>query len=336
MLLAGVLAALALTDTIAKWHIVVVAVVGGIVNALDMPARHAFVVEMVQEKEDLASAIALNSTLFNGARLIGPSLAGFLVAAWSEGGCFLINAISFLAVLAALTAMRVSPRPIDDGHESLWASLRDGMQYVRGSAPIKAALLTLAAISLIGLPYAVLMPMFARDVLHGGPHTLGLLVSASAAGSVLGAIYLASRHTVVGLERGIPVALAAFSLSALVFASSRDLWLSVAVLVGAGGGLMVVFASCNTLVQTVVDDDKRGRVMSLYTLSFAGTSPFGALLVGARAGRFGAPTTVIACGVACLLTAVFYAAALPRLGAALRPVYDGLQTHAPTEERPDE
>jgi MFS family permease len=329
---AAVLAALALSGTIEVWHVMVMAAFLGSVNALDMPARHAFVIQMVETKDDLPSGIALNSSMFNVARLIGPCVAGVIVAVWSEGGCFLLNAISYVAVLAALGAMRVSDEARGDGGADLWAGLKSGICYVAGSAPIRAVLLLLAAFSLMGLPYAILLPVFARDVLGGGPHTLGFLVSATGAGSIVGATYVASRRDAAGLQRLIPAGLALFGLSIALFAASPTLVPAMVALLCAGCGALIVFPSCNTLIQTVVDDTKRGRVMSLYTLAFMGMSPFGALLVGTLADHLGAPRTVAIYGVCCLALAGLYSLRVPSLTAALTPV-PALQEVAETGER---
>ena len=321
MLQAATVAALALTGLIQVWHVIGLAVFLGAVNAFDMPTRHTFLVQIVEDREDLPSGIALHSSIFNGARLVGPSIAGLIVAAWGEGACFLLNAVSYLGVLAALVAMRLPPRETEETHPSVLAGLADGVQYVLRTRPIKAVLLLIAAISFVGLPYAVLMPVFARDVLRGGAQTFGFLVASSAAGSILGAIYVASRRNALGLERVIPVGLTAFALAVIGFSASRALWLSMPMLVCSGCGMMVLFASSNTLIQTIVDDARRGRVMSLYTLSFVGTGPFGALLAGGLAERLGAPTTAAIFGVACLGAVGLYLLRLPSLSAALRPIH---------------
>ena len=335
MVQAAAVATLALTGLIHVWHIVVLAVFLGSVNAFDMPTRHTFLVQMVDDRNDLPSGIALHSTMFNAARLIGPSVAGVIVAAWNEGGCFLINAVSYIAVLAALFAMRVPAKPADEAQPSVFEGLVDGVRYVLQTTPIKAILLLVAMVSFVGLPYAVLMPVFARDVLHGGARTFGFLVASSAAGSIVGAAYLASRRTAVGLEKLIPIGLSASGLAIIGFASSRALWLSMPMLICAGCGMMIVFASCNTLVQTVVEDSKRGRVMSLYTLSFMGTGPFGVLLAGALAHKIGAPTTVAIYGAACLLAMGLYLLRLPSLTAALHPIHVRLGLVSQTVDPPN-
>lgn len=321
MLQAAILAALALPEIIQVWHVIVLAMFLGVVNALDMPTRQAFVIQMVGDRNDLASGIALNSSIFNAARLVGPSVAGLIVAAWNEGVCFLVNAISYVAVLAALYAMRVPARNAATAAESIAAQLREGISYVVRNAPIRAMLALIATVSLLGMPYAVLMPIFARDVLDGGPRTFGFLVASSAAGSVLGAAYVASRRNAIGLEKAIPVGLTIFSVALLGFAFSRVMWLAMPLLVCAGCGMMVVFACSNTLVQTVVDDDRRGRVMSLYTLAFVGMGPFGVLLAGTLAQHLGAPLTVGLYGLACLAAVAIYIMYLPSLSAALRPIH---------------
>jgi len=224
-------------------------------------------------------------------------------------------------VLAALLAIRVPKRQLGEAHPSVFEGLKDGVQYVMRTAPIKAVLALIATLSFVGMPYQVLMPVFARDVLHGGAHTFGFLVASSAAGSIVGAIYLASRRSALGLEKVIPVGLATFALAVIGFASSRALWLSMPLLMCAGGGMMVVFASSNTLIQTVVDDSRRGRVMSLYTLSFMGMSPFGVLVAGTLAQHLGAPTTVTLYGVACLGAVGLYLLRLRSLSAALHPIH---------------
>jgi len=322
---ATILAVLALSHHIAIWQIVVLAAFLGTVNALDMPTRQAFVIEMVEDKADLPSGIALNSSVFNAARLVGPSIAGVIVALWGEGVCFLLNAISYLAVLAALLAMRVPNRPHAVAHPPFVEGLRDGIRYVLECKPIKAVLVLLAVFNIVGMPYAVLIPVFAGKVLHGGSHTYGFLVAASAAGSLTGAAFLASRRTALGLERLVTIGLTVFALSILGFSASEFLWLSMPLLVLSGFGGMVVFASCNTLVQTIVEDSKRGRVMSLYTLSFMGVAPFGTLLAGALARSIEAPPTVALYGVACLGATALYALRLPSLTAALG------RLHAPPE-----
>src|SRR3954452_1425356 len=315
------LAALALTGTVDIWHIVALMLLQGVVNALDMPARQAFLVEMVDQRDDLPNAIALNSSMVNAARLLGPSVAGLIIAAVGEGYCFLIDGISYLAVIASLAAMQVTKKPRHAGKRSAFAEMREGWQYVSQSLPIRSILLLLALVSLLGMPYTVLMPVFAARVLHGGPHTLGYLMGAIGVGALAGALLLAARRTVLGLGRVIPLSAAIFGGALIAFGLSHLFWLSAILLLAAGFGMMRQMAASNTLLQTIVEDEKRGRVMSFYAMAFAGMSPFGSLLAGILAQRFGAPGTVIASGVFCIVCAAVFARQLPRLRQVIRPIY---------------
>jgi len=322
MVQALLLAALVLHGTASVGHVMALSVFLGLVNGVDVPTRQAFLVEMVTGRDDLANAIALNSSVFNAARLVGPAVAGFMIALVGEGVVFLLNGLSYVAVIAALYAMRLGPRPRAVGPlEPLPRRLAEGFRYAFGFPPIRALLLLVAVVSLMGVPFSVLMPVFATEVLHGGPRTLGLLMAASGVGALTGALYLAGRATVRGLGQVILVCVVLFGISLLGFALSRRLWLSMAALLGAGLGLMVQMASSNTILQTIVDDDKRGRVMSFYSMAFMGMVPFGSLLAGLLASRIGAPATVASGGVACLLAAAFFALALPGLRAQVRPIY---------------
>jgi len=322
MLQALALAILVLTGRATMVEIMGLSLFIGFVNAVDMPARQSFVIEMVQGGEDLPNAIALNSSIFNVARLVGPSVAGVLIALVGEGPVFLLNALSYVAVIGALLAIRVPPRPPSPAAATdVWAYLQEGLRYVVRSSPIRAALLLLGLASLVGAPFSVLMPMFAADVLHGGAHTLGLLVASTGVGALAGALYLASRRSVRGLGTIIVRALTAFGLSLVALAFARREWAAVPILAVAGFGMMVHMASTNTIVQTIVDQDKRGRVMSLYALAFLGTTPVGSLLAGTLAGRIGAPWTVAIGGGLCLAGAALFARALPSLRAQVRPIY---------------
>lgn len=321
MLQSALLAGFALTGTITVWHILALSAFQGLINAFDTPARQAFVVEMVDQREDLANAIALNSTMVNAARLLGPSIAGVLVAAVGEGYCFAVDAVSYLAVIASLLAMRLRARERRQDGSRLGAALLEGMRYVAASAPIRSILLLLALVSLTGIPYAVLMPVFASRVLGGGPHTLGLLMAASGAGAVAGALWLASRRSVLGLGRTLTIAATLFGAGLVAFSFSRWLWLSMIALAIAGGGMMIQMAASNTLLQTIVDEDKRGRVMSFYTMAFFGMAPFGSLLAGWLGDRIGATATVRWGGVATVLGAALFARKLPELRRLLRPLY---------------
>ena len=333
---AFLLAVLTLTGTVAVWHIIVLGLLLGLVNAFDIPIRQSFVVEMLESREDLPNAIALNSFLVNGARLIGPAMAGVVIAWVGEGTCFLINGLSFLAVIAALAMMKVAPHPRQVHKGNMLADLKEGVAYVYHFAPIRAILLLLAVISLLGMPYIVLMPVFADEVLHGGPGTLGVLMGATGVGAIMGALFLASRPSIRGLGRLIAIAAGLFGAGLIAFSFSHVLWLSLALLVIVGFGGMVQMASSNTLIQTIVDDDKRGRVMSLYTMSFMGMGPFGALLAGWLASLFGAPMALVLGGAGCMLMAGIFASQLPRLRRGLHPVYVRLQIIPAPSPQPSE
>lgn len=318
MLQAFILALLVLTGNVTVWHIIPLSVFLGLINAFDIPARQSFVVEIIENREDLGNAIALNSSMFNGARLLGPSIAGMLIATVGEGICFLLNGISYLAVIAALLAMRVTPKKVEIKKAHILHGLKEGFSYAFGFAPIRYILLLLSLISLVGMPYAVLMPIFAKEILHGGAHTLGFLVGFSGTGALVGALFLASRKSAGGLVKNIPLATGIFGVGLIVFSQSRVLWLSLLLMLITGFGMMVQMASCNTLIQTVVDDDKRGRVMSFYTMAFMGMAPFGSLLAGVLASKIGAPNTLLIGGIATILGAIVFAVRLPFLEEALR------------------
>lgn len=324
MLQAIVLTVLVMTGLIQIWQIVVLSVILGIINAFDMPIRQAFMVQMIDDKRDLGNAIALNSSMVNGARLIGPSAAGLLIAAVGEGLCFLINALTYLAVILSLLLMRIARSELQRRASKGWHQLKEGVRYASGFEPIRAILLMLALMSLMGMPYGMLMPVFAKDILHGGPDTLGFLMGASGIGALTGAIYLAARKSVLGLGKLIPLAASTFGLALIAFSFSRYLWLSLVLMLFAGAGMMVQLASSNTLLQTMVPDDKRGRVMSLYTMSFMGIMPVGSLIAGTVANHIGAPWTVLGGGSFCIIGAVFFARRLPVLREKARPVYAGL------------
>ena len=316
------LAVLALTGYIQIWHVIALSIFQGLINAFDMPARQSFVVEMVEKREDLPNAIALNSSLVNAARLLGPSIAGVVIAAVGEGWCFFIDGVSYIAVIASLLAMKAAPTAIKAIKKAnVLQQFREGWDYVYGFPPISKILLLLAFVSLVGMPYSVLMPIFATDVLHGGPHTLGFLMGASGVGALCGAVFLASRKSVVGLGRYIPRMAAVFGIGLIGFSISRLEWLSMILMVVTGLGFMVQMATSNTIIQTIVDEDKRGRVMSFYTMAFMGTAPFGSLLAGSLAAQIGAPNTLLIGGICCVLGAVWFQRALPRLRQFVRPIY---------------
>ena len=319
MIQAFTLAALVLTNTITVWAIIVLSLFLGTVNSVDMPARQTFVLEMVDRKEDLGNAIALNSSLFNATRLIGPSIGGILIAAVGEGMCFLINGVSFLSVIFCLLAMRIPP-PVKEEIRArrILEELKEGFSYAFGFAPIRYLILLLALISLVGMPYIVLMPIFAKDILQGGASTLGFLMAASGIGALIGTIYLASRKSVRGLGRMVVVAAAIFGSGLILFSFSRVLTLSLFLMMMTGFGMIVQMASTSTILQSIADDDKRGRVMSFYAMSFAGIAPFGSLLAGTVASHIGAPYTLLIGGTLCIAASIF---AFTRLGSLRGDVY---------------
>ena len=314
------LAALALTNRITVNDIIWLNLFQGAINAFDMPARQAFVPEMVEDRNDLANAIALNSSLINGSRLIGPSIAGLIIAATNEGYCFLIDGVSYIAVIASLIAMKVARRERRP-KQQLRTELSEGWSYSWRFAPVRSILLLLALVSLVGMPYTVLMPMFAGAILHGGPNTLGFLMAATGVGALLGAIMLAARRTVIGLGRLIPIATTAFGAGLIAFAASRFFWFSMLLLFVTGYGMMQQMAASNTILQTIVPDEKRGRVMSFYSIAFQGIAPFGSLFAGLIANRFGAPLTLASGGALCLFAAGWFARQLPAIREVVRPIY---------------
>ena len=321
MLQSLALAILALTGVITVTHVLLLQLAQGMINAFDTPARQSFVVDMIEDRAHLPNAIALNSSMVNGSRIIGPSIGGVLIAAFGEGWCFMIDAISYLAVIASLLAMRVERQPRRRVTTRAIDELRDGFRYVAGSPPIWSTLLLLAIVATMGMPYTVLMPAIASTVLHGGPHTLGFLMTASGLGALVGALYLASRSTVLGLGRVMVLATLTFGASLIAFSMSRQLWLSLILLPLVGGGMMIETASTNTVIQTIVDERLRGRVMAFYTMAFMGTAPIGSLFAGALAARVGAPWTVFVGGVACLIAGLWFSRRLPALREIVRPIY---------------
>ncbi len=290
MLLAFVLAALTLLHKVQVWHVFVLASLLGIVNAFDIPGRQSFLVDMVG-KEDLMNAIALNSSMFNGARVIGPAIAGILVAKIGEGWCFFGNAVSYIAVIIGLLLMRVQS-PVRALMASPLEHMMEGFRFVNRTAPIRALLLLLGLVSLVGMPYVVLMPIFADQILHGGARGLGILMGATGVGALLGALTLAFREGVKGLGRWVAWCCAGFGASLVVFALSRTFWVSVVLLLPVGYCMMLQMACSNTLIQVMVPDALRGRIMAVYSMMFMGMAPIGALFGGALADRLGAPITV--------------------------------------------
>jgi len=315
------LAGLALAHRITVWDIIWLSAFQGLINAFDMPSRQAFVVEMVDKSADLSNAIALNSSMVNMARLIGPSLAGVIIAAVGEGYCFLIDGFSYVAVIASLLLMRLRPQATRVRQANMLAELKEGWTYVSRSAAIRALLLLLAMVSLVGMPYMVLMPIFAGSILHGGPHTLGFLMGSAGVGALAGALHLASRKSVLGLGRVVTVSAALFGAGLIGFSLSRLLWLSLALMVLAGMGMMQTMAASNMILQTIADEEKRGRVMSYYTMAFVGMAPFGSLLAGTMAAHIGAPRTLLVSGICCLAGAAWFRMHLEEVRREVRPIY---------------
>lgn len=330
MLQAFILAVLALTKTATVWHIVPLAFFLGCVNAFDTPTRQSFFLEMIEKKEDLGNAIALNSSMFNSARLIGPAIAGLLIVVFGEGICFLINAMSYIPVIAALLLMRIPRKKKHLQKIPVLRQLREGFTYAFGFAPIRSILLFLGLVSFMGMSYTVLMPVFARDILHGGPHVYGFLMTGTGIGALVGALLLASRKSVLGLGDWIVRAGVMFGLGLIAFALSSTLWLSFILLIIAGFGMMVQMASSNTILQTIVDDDKRGRVMSFYTMAFMGMTPFGSLMAGTLAERIGAPHALLVSGAVCVLGALLFARKLPEMRKIIHPIYESMGMYPKT------
>ncbi len=307
MLQALALAAVVLTGTAAVWNLIILSMALGLINAFDMPTRQAFVLEMVTSRDDLGNAIALNSSLFNGARLIGPAIAGLLVAAVGEGLCFLINGLSFIAVIACLLAMKLTPRAAQAGQADFFKGMREGIDYAFGFAPIRHIILLLSFASLVAMPYPVLLPVFAREILQGGASTLGFLTTAAGVGALAGAIYLASRRTPIGLGKVIVIAACTFGAGMILLSFSMLLPLSLAAMAMIGYGMVVQMAASNIILQTIADDDKRGRVMSLFVMSLGGLAPFGTLLYGGVADACGAPLTLLIGGLLCIAGGLIFA-----------------------------
>ncbi|OGF49184.1 MAG: MFS transporter [Candidatus Firestonebacteria bacterium RIFOXYA2_FULL_40_8] len=304
MLQAFIFAVLVFTGNIQVWHTIVLGVSLGLINAFDVPVRQSFVVNIVEDKKDLGNAIALNSSMVNGARLIGPTAAGLLIAAVGEGWCFLINAISFVAVISSLLMMKIKPMEFKNTNKSGFLEFKEGFSYAYEHKTISSLLLLLSIVSLIAIPYQVLMPAFAREILKGGPKMFGFLMAAAGLGALFGALYLGGRRSIIGLGRTVILASVLFGAGLITFSFTRTVWTSAIFLVITGFGMMVQAAGTNTIIQTVVEEDKRGRVMSLYTMAFMGMHPFGSLLVGKLAALLGMPVTICIGGAVCCLSAV--------------------------------
>lgn len=321
MLQSLALAGLTFSNKVTVGSVLLLQMVQGLINAFDTPARQAFVVEMVDDRADLANGIALNSSMVNASRIIGPSIGGALIAAVGEGWCFMVDAISYLFVIASLLAMRVVRTQRRRVEARVLSELKTGYRYVMTSPPIRTALFLLAIVSAMGMPYTVLMPVIVSNVMHGGPRTLGVMMTASGVGALAGALYMASRETVVGLGRVSTISTIAFGTGLVAFAFTRSELVAILVLPIVGAGLMMQMAATNTILQTIVEDHLRGRVMAFYTMAFFGSAPIGSLLAGVGADRVGAQWTIAGCGCVCVLAGIWFARQLPALRTLVRPIY---------------
>lgn len=330
------LAALTLSHRINIHEVLILSACQGVINAFDMPGRQSFMVQMVEDRADLSNAIAINSSMVNLARLIGPSIAGLLIAATNEGWCFLIDGVSYIAVIFSLLMMRVNIAPIKQASTSMLEQLKEGWTYVAGFMPIRTILLLFAVLSLMGWPFMVLMPVFAAQVLHGGPHTLGFLMGAVGVGSLASALSLVIRKSVRGLTKMIPVAAVSFGIGLIFFGLSKTMWLSMLMMLITGFGMMQGLTASNTIIQTLVSENMRGRVMSYYTVAFVGMAPFGSLLAGAMAHAIGAPRTVIVSGAVCIVGAAWFSSQLKAIRKEMRPIYEELGIVPPRTPTPVE
>ncbi|HAW58234.1 MAG TPA: MFS transporter [Bacteroidales bacterium] len=321
MLQAFILAFLVLSGQINVGLILILNILLGCINAFDTPVRQSFFIEIIDKKEDLPNAIALNSSMVNAARLLGPSIAGVLIAFTGEGICFLINAVSYIPVVTSLLMMRIPKKLQPRNSSHVFNEQKEGFTYTFGHKALKYIILLLALVSLMGMPYTVLMPVFAKEILHGGSHTFGFLMGASGLGALCGALYLASKKNVLGLGKLIAYSAALFGLSLLIFSFSRRFEFSIFLMIFIGLGMMLQMASSNTLLQTLSDDDKRGRVMSFYTMAYMGTAPFGSLLAGGLADIIGVAFTIGFGGICCIIGAVIFWQKLPVLRQLLHPLY---------------
>ncbi len=343
MLQAFTLAILTLSGSIQIWHIMLLSIVLGLTNAFDMPVRQAFIIEMIEDRKDLSNAIALNSSLVNMTRLIGPAVAGIIVAKFGEGICFMINGVTFIAVIIALLFMRVKRAEPTTIHRHIFTELKEGFKYSFSFPPIRDILILLAVLSFAIMQYTVLMPVFAKDILKGGSDTLGFLMASTGVGALIGGIYLASRKSVLGLGRIMALSALLFGITIIIFAFSKNFILSMIILLFAGFGFIAIIATSNTILQTITDDDKRGRVMSFFTMAFMGMAPFGSLASGAIADRIGGPLAIMISGIISFICGAILILRLPSLRIIVRPVYikkgiipevaKGLQVAADFESR---
>jgi MFS family permease len=315
------LAVLTLAHVITLWEIIALTAMQGLINAFDMPARQSFLVQMVDDRKDLSNAIAINSSMANGARLIGPAIAGVVIASVGEGWCFLIDGVSYFAVIASLLMMRIAVSDVQRSAASMLEQMREGWDYVRTFRPIRTILLLFSLLSLMGYSWSVVLPIFAVHVLHGGAATLGWLMSAAGVGALVSALSLAVRKSVVGLTRMLQIAAAILGTALILFGLSHTLWLSLVLMAFVGFGMLQAASASNTIIQSLVPEDKRARVMGYYTMAFFGSAPFGSLLAGALAERIGAPHTVFLTGTFCILGSLWFTYELPKIRAVMRPIY---------------
>jgi len=315
------LAVATLAHVITLWEIIALTIFGGLVTALGAPARMSFVAQMVEDRNDVDNGVALVASMANSARLIGPAIAGLVIAAFGEGWCFLIDTISFVPVIASLALMRMKPPETRRGSRRMLEEMRQGWSYVSTSLPIRTLLLFFVVIGLMGYSYSVLLPVFASQVLHGGPTTLGWLTSASGIGALISTLTLALRKSVVGLTRMVQIAGTLLGLALILFGLSHVLWLSLLLMVVVGFGLMQNVTGINTILQSLAPEDMRGRVMSYYTMAFFGAAPIGSLFASVLADRIGAPIAVGITGAACVVGSIWFALELPKVTAAMRPIY---------------
>lgn len=326
------MAVLTLAHRITLWEVVVLSALQGMINAFDAPARQSFLVQMVDDKKDLGNAIAINSSLNNSARLIGPAIAGLVIGMFGEGWCFLIDGVSYFAVIASLLMMQLRRADAKPAKASMFEQMREGWDYVRTFRPVRSILLLFSLISLMGWPYSVLLPIFAGHVLHGGPYTLAWLTGASGVGALVSAVSLAARRSVVGLPRMIQISAALFGVGLILFGLSHTLWLSLLLMGVVGFGMIQCASASNTVIQSLVPEDKRGRVMGYYVMAFVGAAPFGSLLAGGLAHWMGAPAAVITTGAFCVAGSLWFLLDLPKIDAIIRPFYQqqGLLALDPT------
>lgn len=315
------MALLTFTNAISIREVIILSVVQGFTNSLDLPARQAFLPEAVEDRRDFTNAIAINSSMINGARLVGPAIAGLVIGAAGEAWCFAIDGVSYFAVIASLLMMRTTRVRQARHSVSMWHDMRDGWTYVTTFIPIRRVLTLFALIGLTAWPYSVLLPVFADQILKGGPHALAWLTMASGIGALVSALSLVLRRSVQGLLRIVPVAGGVLGVALIAFGLSRTLWLSLAFMLLVGFGMMQSLAVIASLIQTIVPDDKRGRVTSYYTMAFVGMAPIGSLVAGAVAQRIGAPATVMLSGSCCMAASIWFALKIPEIEAIVQPMY---------------